>query len=370
MNLHKIKRIYDISKEDQTDQLKYKVYTMVLPFVQKYQPRFYPQYRGDLKDLASQFYLDFMGGSGGDKESLLDSYDPSVSSLPYYVKIAVQRALIDESRTDKGEVSYDAYWNDKFRNSRQLVVDFISGRLNKDELTQLEDMEFDADFISEMKDRFQELSPEQKYKFERYYNQVKGVLSPNFQDLFSYVESDFESNKYGDYHASVTGRAPDFTIEITSPEGDVSQVGVWARSLKVLEKKLQRQYPGIVVSSNIKVEDSCRQFFSDGFLRRLDAMEDGVYRNAGGRTLAEDVAYVLRGQGSYPDVGDYVWDAHDFYSGRKRKLSFSKLELDRAVEAVYTSLDDVSGLGYMSWQGSNSLGSAGAPRDYFEVQIG
>ena len=43
----------------------------------------------------------------GEEENLLDKFDPSITTLPYLVKIAVKRKLIDSSRSDKAEIRID-----------------------------------------------------------------------------------------------------------------------------------------------------------------------------------------------------------------------------------------------------------------------
>ena len=72
-------------------------------FTKKYQPLYYAQFRGDLYDLAMDFYTEFLTPKArvGVKQTLLDKFDPSITTLQYLLKVSVQRKLIDRSRRDR-----------------------------------------------------------------------------------------------------------------------------------------------------------------------------------------------------------------------------------------------------------------------------
>lgn len=93
-------------KEEQTKEILLELYNLTLNLTIKYQPQYYYQYRGEIADLASEFYCEFLTpkGRGEKKESLLDKFDPSVTSLGYLTKVAVVRKLIDRSRADSVQV--------------------------------------------------------------------------------------------------------------------------------------------------------------------------------------------------------------------------------------------------------------------------
>jgi len=91
-----------MTKQQQTDDVLVELYKLTLQFTRKYQPRYYYQFRGELHDLAMEFYCEFLTpkGRGEKKETLLDKFNPEITTLPYLVKVAVTRKLIDKSRAD------------------------------------------------------------------------------------------------------------------------------------------------------------------------------------------------------------------------------------------------------------------------------
>ena len=100
-----------MTKQQQTEEVKVQLFHLTLQFTRKYQPRYYYQYRGELYDLAMEFYCDFLTPKGRSsvKETLLDKFDPSITTLPYLVKVSTIRKLIDRSRADSTPIlSIDA----------------------------------------------------------------------------------------------------------------------------------------------------------------------------------------------------------------------------------------------------------------------
>lgn len=95
-----------MKKEEQTPELLVELCKLTVMFTRKLQPRYYYQYRGEAYDLAMEFYCEFLTpkGRGEKKETLLDKFDPEVTSLAYLVKVSVTRKLIDRSRADKSDI--------------------------------------------------------------------------------------------------------------------------------------------------------------------------------------------------------------------------------------------------------------------------
>lgn len=175
-------KVSDVSKEEQTDALKEELYKLVQQFVWKYWRMYYPQYKGETSDLIVDFFEQFLTekGRGEKKENLLDKFDPSMTSLPYLVKTAVIRMLIDRSRTDKGEVNYSEQYDEE---TGELSLDFLSNLVNEDEVS-IDEIEFTPEQIFEIRDLYDELPEADKKHFIRMYKEVKNVLAPNFQALF------------------------------------------------------------------------------------------------------------------------------------------------------------------------------------------
>lgn len=325
MNLKLLSRVQDLSKEDQTDELKYDVYKMIIPFVRKYQPIYYPSFKGSLEDLASDFFVKFMTPKSrvlGNEESLLDKFDPKITSLTYLVKTAVVRALIDKAREDKGELNYSESYDEE---TGDLTLDFLQGKLTEEEIESIDEREFDEEFIEDIRAKFRQLPIAQKLDFEEHYDEVKNVLSPNVRELFSYLEGEFESAKGRNMVAEISGKKPNFrvhvigedtddefpmragnldslkrkvnamypgiTFDVVEPaydqivatisgkapafqvrldkNGDEEVVDMRARDIESLKKKLNTLYPAVIVNDSIKIKDSCKKFFSRAFLRRL-----------------------------------------------------------------------------------------------------
>lgn len=91
-----------MNKSEQTSDLLLHLQELVVIFTKRYQPQYYYQYRGEFYDLAMEIYCDFLTpkGRGEKKETLLDKFDASITSLEYLVKVSVIRKLIDKSRAN------------------------------------------------------------------------------------------------------------------------------------------------------------------------------------------------------------------------------------------------------------------------------
>lgn len=178
----KDQKIADLAKEEQTDKLKERLYKLVQQFVYKYWRSKYPRYKGDVEDLVTDFYIQFLTpkARNGEKQSLLDKYNPKTTSLEYLVKVAVQRMLIDRARTDKNEMNYAEKYDEE---TGDLSLDFLAKHID-DPKIQLEDIQFDSEEIAELRDKFDEMSEDKRKAFLDYYDDVKGILSKNFVNLF------------------------------------------------------------------------------------------------------------------------------------------------------------------------------------------
>lgn len=91
-----------MNKSEQTSDLLLRLQELSVIFTKRYQPQYYYQYRGELYDLAMEIYCDFLTpkGRGEKKETLLDKFDATTTSLEYLVKVCVIRKLIDKSRAN------------------------------------------------------------------------------------------------------------------------------------------------------------------------------------------------------------------------------------------------------------------------------
>lgn len=178
-----IKRISDIAQSEQTEDLKLELYKLVQQFVYKYQKHYHPHFKGEIDDLISDFYADFLTPKSrvkGKEESLLDKFNPEITTLPYLVKTAVIRKLIDRERTDKREINYAEKYSEK---TGELTVDYLVNKVANED-TPIEKIEFTEDEIAELRDRYDDMDESAKEAFLEYYNKVKEKLTPNFKDLF------------------------------------------------------------------------------------------------------------------------------------------------------------------------------------------
>ena len=206
------------TKSDE-EKIKEELYKLTKQFVQKYQRQYYPAYKGELDDLVSDFYAEFLTPKSrerGKEESLLDKFDENVTSLPYLVKVAVQRKLIDRSRSDKGEKNYVEKYDEE---TGDLSLDWIAEHADDDEI-QLEDIEFSDDEIFELRDMFDEMPEAKKKAFIKYYKEVKDVLAPNFKKLFAdLVEGKVQdSNENFDYLCKRYRRVLDSCLKSSGEE--------------------------------------------------------------------------------------------------------------------------------------------------------
>lgn len=228
---------------DKKSQENYKVqmYELVRMFVRAYQRRYYIQYKGDIDDLASDFYLEFMTPKArelGKEQSLLDKFDPNVTTLPYLVKVSVIRMLIDRSRSDKGEINYTEKYDEE---TGELSLDYIANHIDE-EAVQLEDIQFSEEEIFELRDLYDNMPEKKKQEFLDYYQQVKNVLSPNFRALFKDLTNEEDWNEYS---IKVEGKAPNYKAVVYKAGKKKEERDYRAAHSESALKKIKKDFPEV-----------------------------------------------------------------------------------------------------------------------------
>lgn len=173
-------------KSEQTKEVKVHLYNLTHNFVYKYVHQYYKQYQGDLDDLVSDFYIQFLTPKArvkGKEQSLLDKYDDSITSLEYLVKVSVIRKLIDKSRSDKGRVSIDKRWDDC---GDMTAVIFGLYDEQEDEET-VDNKEFTSSAYKLVETKWNALDPYHQQVLRNKYSECRGALAKNYQKLFDKV---------------------------------------------------------------------------------------------------------------------------------------------------------------------------------------
>lgn len=226
---------------DQTEEVKVRLFKLTQQFVRKYVSRYYKQYNGVVDDLVMDYYVEFLTPKSreiGKEASLLDKFDENVTTLPYLVKVAVQRKLIDSSRTDKGEKNYTADYDEE---TGDLSLDYISEHIDEPDI-QIEDIQFSDDQIAELRDMYDEMGEKEKKAFLDYYGEVKNTLSPNFKELFMDLTGEVDLT---DAKVSITGKAPNFHVIIKANGKQVTNKTQRAGNYDSLIKKIKAEFKGI-----------------------------------------------------------------------------------------------------------------------------
>ena len=206
-----------MTKEQQTDQVKLRLYRLTEMFVKHYQPLLYYQFRGEQADLVSDFYTEFLTPKSrvkGKEQTLLDKFDDSITTLEYLVKVSVQRKLIDASRKDKGERSFDAL---KENLGESYMDSYVSGRMNSQ--ADIDHMEFDVHQMMTLCDRYDHLCQAQKDTVNQMYAEVRNVISPVWRERFDQIievveEKAPEVKKVKDLELSITAGAESLIVKI------------------------------------------------------------------------------------------------------------------------------------------------------------
>ena len=227
-----------MTKEEQTPEVKVKLYDLTRMFVRAYQPKLYKQFRGELDDLASEFYLQFLTEKArvkGKEESLLDKFDPSVTTLAYLVKISVQRMLIDRSRKDKREVSLDE--------KCESFGDMVLARFNLIDEKQetIDDFEATPELREKARTAYLAKSESEQKAIAQYYRSIRSVINEQVRALFSFMDP-----------ASVDGEGKVIrdTYEYYVDLADQLEVGTHLRVYQVTEKSIQLLHGTTIVTYN------------------------------------------------------------------------------------------------------------------------
>lgn len=190
MNLNKV---IDVSKDEQTDDLKKQVYSLIRQFVYKNQVHYHPHFKGDRDDLVSDLFTEFLTDKthrNGEVFSELDRFDPkkmggdkAYNRLASYVKNFVVKSLIDAERTDKREVNYAEKYDEE---TGTPTVDFLVNLID-DPTVDLSEFEFTDELLSSMKRRISKLDASSRKVFLDYYDEVKNVIPKNFREAFDKI---------------------------------------------------------------------------------------------------------------------------------------------------------------------------------------
>lgn len=173
-----------MEKSEQTQQVKERLYYLTAQFVKKYIHRYYKQFKGDIYDLITEYYIQFetpKSRERGKEQTLLDKFDPSITTLEYLVKVSVQRKLIDSSRHDcRQSISFDKKY-DEFGDMMCKVFDLVT-----------EPEEIESDVISHTEfsilcERFSRLSKDAQESIFVQYSEVRSVLSKTYQTVFDRI---------------------------------------------------------------------------------------------------------------------------------------------------------------------------------------
>jgi len=171
---------------EQTDAIKVQLYNLTLSFVHKYQPRYYKQYQGDHEDLAMKFYCEFLTAKArekGKEASLLDKFDARITTLPYLVKVSVQRMLIDSSRKDCVQIKHIDNYVDEYGDCITQAFALVAEETEETVDTRV----FTADEIVDLKIRWSNLTSVAQIKIKKQYAECKCALVPMYRDMLEEV---------------------------------------------------------------------------------------------------------------------------------------------------------------------------------------
>lgn len=176
-------------KEQQTESVKLRLFELTKQFTYKYVWRYYKQFQGDLDDLVMDYYIEFLTPKSrvkGKEESLLDKFNPEVTSLEYLVKVSTQRKLIDSSRQDpiqnvRIDTLVDEYGD--------CITDAFDLTTSQDDIIgHIEDFrEFSRAEVAYLKRRFMALSDEAQKSVRRQYEEAKAALNPTYRDVLQEI---------------------------------------------------------------------------------------------------------------------------------------------------------------------------------------
>ena len=173
--------------------LKVRLQQLTLQFVRRHASYYYQQFKGDLYDLAQDFFIEFLTPKArtGRKETLLDKYNSKVTSFEYLVKNAVIRKLIDRSRKDRYQsLSIDRLqeeYGDCITETFQLVE--YNSSLKEFVDPSVDERIFTEDEVEFYRSKFEQLSENVRQSFVKEYFKVRTVFANGYRDLFDSVVS-------------------------------------------------------------------------------------------------------------------------------------------------------------------------------------
>lgn len=235
-----------MEKEQQTQTTIYKLYQLTHLFTKALQPKYYYQYRGSIHDLASEFFVQFETPKGrAKKETLLDKYDPEVTSLEYLVKVCVTRKLIDQSRQHPYKVL-----------SIEENIEARGDSFLKELLVEEED-EVSANYIARVLELYQSLPEQDKNKhFQSVYN-TESVFRDYLKPQLRYI------------HGLVVVQVTDKTIVLYTQDNNILNVSLETgrirgrRNLKLFEdEELIKLRDMVGYKSNIS-EATLKEYLSN-----------------------------------------------------------------------------------------------------------
>ena len=197
-----LKKITDLDKSLQTDELKIKVYHLIKQFVHKNQVRYHPHFRGEKEDLISGIYANFTVPKkhrNGQVFSELDRFDYEAigtkdfdldTKLASYVQNYVVSRLIDYERSDKREVNYDTSYDEE---SGNLSLDYIA-RIVEDEDPRVEDLHFSPRMVEKAKETYKAMSSSKKKEFLKLFEKSSDLPENIYSLISELVGSDNSKN--------------------------------------------------------------------------------------------------------------------------------------------------------------------------------
>lgn len=226
-----------MKKVEQTEEVKVNLYKLTDQFTKKLVHRYYKQYEGPIEDLVMEYYLDFLTPKSrekGKEESLLDKYDESVTSLPYLVKVAVSRKLIDSSRQNPISMIRIDNYVDSYGDCITAAFDLVA-----EQEETVDDKSFSMVEAQRLKVKFENYNDSIKEVYFKQYQEVKCALTKVYQDLFDFIFSGYVQD---------LEKEPEEKIELTlevDGEGKCEVQQVTDKTACVFLKKL-----GLVVDFN------------------------------------------------------------------------------------------------------------------------
>lgn len=189
-----LKKIQDVSAEQQTEAFKMEIFEDIRLFVLKYQRRYYPAYKGELDDLVVDYYTEFTRPKkhrNGEVFSEMDRFQyeklggenwtaDNSKKLAAYIQRFVMGRLIDSARKDKGEKNYSERYNEE---TGELSVDFLA-KLAAERDPQLEDIEITPELILVARDAYDEMPADKKREFLEIYEDENTDIPENLKKFF------------------------------------------------------------------------------------------------------------------------------------------------------------------------------------------